>query len=135
MKKTKESFETLTELWLGILPYAAVCQLVPVWFVKDRAGYSAGLWIGLALAFAGAYHMWHTLDTALELGEGGAKKSILKNSALRYAAVVLVLLFLMITEAGNPLSAFLGLMGVKAGALLQPSVHKLLQHYHDGKRR
>ena len=39
----------------------------------------------------------------------------------------LVLLVLMITEVGNPLCCFLGVMGLKAAAYLQPLLHKALE--------
>ena len=36
--------ETVLELWTGILLWGIVCQLIPVWFLKEKADYSLGLW-------------------------------------------------------------------------------------------
>ena len=52
--------ETVLELWTGILIWGAACQLIPIWFIKDKGGYSLGLWIGVILASAAAFHMWWT---------------------------------------------------------------------------
>lgn len=50
--------ETVLELWTGILLWGIVCQLIPVWFLKEKADYSLGLWLGILLAGASAFHMW-----------------------------------------------------------------------------
>lgn len=54
--------ETVLELWTGILLWGIVCQLIPVWFLKEKADYSLGLWLGILLAGASAFHMWWALD-------------------------------------------------------------------------
>lgn len=116
--------ETLLELLAGIAGFALVCQAAGVWFVTDRAGFSIGLWLGALMAALAAYHMWRTLDRALELEES-APRVIQKNSILRYAVIVVVLGVIMVTQACNPLAAFLGLMGLKVSAYLQPFTHRL----------
>lgn len=117
---------TVKELWLGILAWGVLCALVLVWFVKDRIGCGVGLAIGCLLAAAGVYHMWRTIDRALDLGEG-AQKYMTVRSWLRYGVFVLVFGVLMVIEWANPLTAFLGLMGMKTAAYLQPAVHRLLE--------
>lgn len=118
--------DTLQELLAGILAAGVVFQATVVWFVKDKASYSAGLWIGVMLAAFLAWHMWRTIDEALDMGEAGAQKIMRKRSAMRYGAVILVLAVLMCTEAANPLSAFLGVMTLKVAAYLQPVTHKVI---------
>lgn len=76
------------------------------------------------MAALAAYHMWRTLDRALDLEESAARV-IQKNSILRYAVIVVVLGIIMVTEVCNPLAAFLGLMGLKVSAYLQPFTHRL----------
>lgn len=126
MKKVVEKInETVFELWTGILIWGAVCQIIPVWFVSDKIGYSLGLWTGILLAGASAYHMWWALDRGLD-DEGSAQGYIRKQGLIRYAVILAVFAVLMLTDAANPLSAFLGIMGLKAGAYLQPFLHKRL---------
>lgn len=118
--------ETLAELFVGITASALLFQGVIVWLVKDRLSYSIGLWIGAALAAGLAWHMWRTLDQALDLGEAGAQKQMRKQSVIRYGAVICVLGVLMTTQAANPLAAFLGVMTLKVAAYLQPITHKVI---------
>ena len=117
--------ETVREMWIGMLVWGILCQVIPVWFIEDRLGYSLGLWIGLLLAGASAYHMWWALDRGLD-DEGSAQAYIRKLSLLRYAVILVVFGILMVTETANPLSAFLGVMGLKVSAFIQPFLHKKL---------
>lgn len=118
--------ETLAELFAGIAAAGLLFQTTIVWLVKDRLSYSVGLWIGVFLAAALAWHMQRGIESALALGEGGAQKAMRTQSLIRYAAVVLILGVLMCTEAANPLSAFLGVMTLKVAAYLQPVTHKVI---------
>ena len=93
----KKINETVLELWLGILIWGVLCQLIPVWFVQNRWGYSLGLWIGIVLGGASAYHMWWALDRGLD-DEGSAQNYIRKLSLLRYAVILIVFGVLMITR-------------------------------------
>lgn len=119
----KKINETLLELIAGILLFALLCQIGPVWFVKRRLWYSLGLWIGAGLGVFGAVHMYRGLDLALGCG-AQAGRILQKRSIQRYLVFVLSFGLLMVTEAANPLSAFLGLMGLKVAAYLQPFTHK-----------
>lgn len=118
--------ETLTELLIGIAASGGLFQGTIVWFVKDRLSYSAGLWIGVFMAAALAWHMWRGIDSVLALGEAGAQKAMRMQSLIRYGAVVVILGVLMCTEAANPLAAFLGVMTLKVAAYLQPVTHKVI---------
>lgn len=115
---------TLFELETGILLFGAVCQVFAV-FLEDRRGYSLGLWLGVLTAGAAAFHMWYTLDKGLDLGEKGAVSYLGRQNTLRYALIVLVLMAVAVTGAGNPLAAFLGVMGLKAAAYMQPFTKKI----------
>lgn len=126
VEKQGKISETLLELLVGIAAAGILFQVTLVWFVKDRFSYSVGLWIGILLAVFLAWHMWKGIDSALELGEAGAQKTMRTQSLIRYAVVILVLGVLMCTEAANPLSAFLGVMTLKVAAYLQPVTHKAI---------
>ena len=117
--------DTLLEMWLGTVLFGAVCQLGLVWFLKDKLGYSIGLWLGIMAALLTILHLSVSLEKALDLDEGGAKKHMVTQNLVRYFVLILFLVVLMITDFANPLAAFLGLMGVKAGAYLQPVLHKV----------
>ena len=67
-----------------------------------------------------------TLKHYIDLDEGGAKKHMVIQNLVRYFVLIIFLVILMITDFANPLAAFLGLMGVKAGAYMQPFFHKTI---------
>lgn len=113
------------EMWAGGILFGMLCQVSIVWFVKDKAGYSLGLWLGITAAVLTMLHLSISLDKALDLDEGGAKKHMVIQNLARYFVIIVFLVVLMITDFANPLAAFLGLMGVKAGAYLQPFIHKV----------
>ena len=115
---------TLFEMETGILIYGGVCQIFVI-FVKDKAGYSLGLWLGITAAVLSAAHMYWALNRALDLGERGAVKSMTTQNILRYLFIAGLLIILGITEAANPLSAFLGVMGLKAAAYMQLFTRKI----------
>ena len=119
--------ETLLELILGILLWGVLWQAGGVWFVADKAGCSLGLWLGIITAGLCAAHMYRSLDRALDLSEKDAQRYVMSRNMMRYGLIMAVLLVLMITEAGNPLCCFLGVMGLKAAAYLQPFLHKVLK--------
>lgn len=108
---------TLFELETGIVMFGAVCQLF-VFLIKDKAAYSLGLWMGILIAGLSAFHMWWSLDRALELSERAAVKSMSTHNILRYLFITVMLALIAISGIANPLSAFLGIMGLKASAYM-----------------
>ena len=124
--------KTLLELSLGIFFWGIACQAVGVWPVNDKIGYSIGLWIGIFLATAAGIHMWWALDRSLDFAGATAVKMMTKYNTIRYLAIVASMGFVMISGFANPLSAFLGLMGLKVAAYLQPFTHKIcIKFYRD----
>ncbi len=115
---------TLLELWLGILAYGVVFEIALLVFFGNPS-YSIGLWIGVFLAAAGAFHMWWSLDRGLDLPEKEAVKSLGAQNIIRYVVLVIVLGVLMYTNLANPILAFFGYMGMKASAYLNPLIHRL----------
>lgn len=119
--------DVLPDLLIGILLYGVVCEAVGLIFVKDRLFYSIGLLIGILCAMGMAVHMAWSLNMALDLGESGAVKKMQLHNLLRYGIVVVVIFVLWLSGIGNPVVAFLGIMGLKVAAYLQPFTHKLFR--------
>ena len=119
--------DVLPDLLIGILLYGVVCEAVGLIFVKDRLFYSIGLLIGILCAMGMAVHMAWSLNMALDLGESGAVKKMQLHNLLRYGIVVVVIFALWLSDIGNPVVAFLGIMGLKVAAYLQPFTHKLFR--------
>lgn len=115
---------TLFELETGILIFGVICQFFAL-AVKDHGGYSLGLWAGIVTAMAGAFHMWWSLDRALDLPQKDAVRSMSAHNIIRYLVFVLVVGAIAVTKIANPLSAFLGIMSIKAAAYMQPFTRKI----------
>ena len=115
---------TLFELVVGILIYGVLCQLF-VFLVKDKVGYSSGLWMGILTAILSAYHMWWTLDGALDLEEKSAVKKMSTHNLIRYFVIAVILTLIGVTGVGNILAAFLGIMGIKASAYMHIITKKI----------
>lgn len=130
----KKINETLLELLMGILLFTIVCQLVGMWLVPEMAKYSIGLWIGALLAMASAMHMWWSLDRNLTINadnEKGAQAYSIRSNMIRYVVILGIFLILCLTDFSYPLAAFLGIMGLKIGAYLQPLMKKIYDKFID----
>lgn len=108
---------TLFELETGILIFGVLCQLF-VFLPIDKGAYSLGLWAGILIAMVSAFHMWWSLDRALNLEERQAVKVTSAHNILRYFLITVALILIAVSRIANPLSAFLGIMGLKASAYM-----------------
>lgn len=115
---------TLFELETGILMFGAVSQIF-VFLVKDRAGYSAGLWLGILIAAVSAVHMWWSLDRALDLPQRQAVKTMSAHNIGRYVFIVTAFALIAISGKADPLAAFLGIMGLKVSAYIHFLTQKI----------
>lgn len=115
---------TLFDLCLGIFLYGIICQVV-ILFFPHTPEYSIGLWIGIFLGIFGSIHMWWSLDRGLEMASKDAMKTVGTQSILRYLVLVIAMALLVVSGFANPLFAFLGYMGMKISAYMQPFTRKI----------
>ena len=119
--------DALPGLVLGILIYGVVIEMLGIWFVEDKLRYSSGLLIGIVLAVGMAINIATVIRDAVELyGEDGAKNRVIIKSILRYLIVVIVFFVMMKFNLGNLFAAFIGVLGLKVSAYLQPFAHKAI---------
>lgn len=119
--------DALPGLILGIIVYGIVVELAGVWFVSDKLRYTTGLAIGIALACGMAVNMAVVLRDAVDVyGESRAQAKIIAKSVLRYLVVVVVLFAMMKWNFGNLFTAFIGVLGLKVSAYLQPFALKFM---------
>lgn len=117
--------DALPGLVLGIILYGIVIELTGVWFVEDKLRYTTGLLIGIALACGMAINIAVVLQDSVDIyGEAHAKAKIITKSILRYIVVVVVFFVMMKWNLGNLFTAFIGVLGLKVSAYLQPFIHK-----------
>lgn len=117
----------LPELMLELVVYGLVIQLTGVWFVEDRLRYSTGLWIGIGVAAVMAINMAVViLDTVELMAEKRASRRSAVFAAIRYIGVVAAFVITGIFNLGNLITMFIGVMGLKVAAYLQPFTHKII---------
>ncbi len=124
LEKLKKRNRTLLEMHMGMAAFGLLCQAVGIWFVDRKGIYSLSLWLGILLAGLAAVHMYRSLDRSLGQGDR-AVKLIFRDYLIRYVLFAAILLMIIVTGKLNPLAVFLGYMGLKVSALIQPFTHKL----------
>ena len=120
----KNGSETLKEMLCGMLAYGVIGQIVILIFFRSF-DVSLGWWIGVLTAMVCGYQMWWSLNKALDLDESNAYEKMIAYSTTRYLVIVVIMAIVMITTIANPLAAVFGVFALKAGAYLQPLVHRL----------
>lgn len=124
-EKIRKWNRTLLELESGILMFGLVTWAIGVWFVTDRIGCSVGLGIGIAMSVLSALHMNFVLDRAFDGPEEEVTKKLTTGSVIRYFVLVLIFMAVALSGIGNPIATFIGLMGLKVAAYIQPVTHKI----------
>ena len=118
---------SLPGLIAGILIYGVLVQITGVWFVEDKIGYSIGLWYGIVIGIGMAINLATVIYDAVTFdGEGNANKRVAAKSILRYIVVAILFGILGYFEFGNLFTAFLGVMGLKVSAYVQPFLNKIV---------
>ena len=106
----KKINRTVLEMDLGILFLGVSAQIIGAFIAKDEA----------------TYHMYRSLDRALDQPEKTATKMIIRAYVLRYVMLIFFLLVMMKTGVMNPLIFFFTyVICMKVTAFLQPLTHKL----------
>lgn len=121
--------DVLLELILGIIVYGILAELIGVWSVEDKTAYTIGLVVGVLMACGMAINMASVISGTMKgyAGEGKAKASIAGKAALRYCVVAGIFLVMAKYEIGNFYAAFIGVLGLKVSAYLQPFTHKVIR--------
>lgn len=118
--------DVLPELIINIILYGLLVQVIGIWFVADKLRYTTGLWFGIAAAGGMAVHMAIVIRDSVDLmAEKQIRRRVVLFSLLRYIVVVLVFAAVMFFRLGNPIVMFIGVMGLKAAAYVQPFTHKI----------
>lgn len=116
----------LPVLLAGIILYGIVLQFTGMWFVSDKQQYTLGLWIGILLAIGMAVNMAVViLDSVDAMASRGTAVRTGMWSVLRYVIVIGAFVAVWYFDVGNPVVMFLGVMGLKVSAYLQPFFQKL----------
>lgn len=124
--------QALPELLAGIVLYGILIQGIGIWFVDDKIRYSTGLWAGIFVAMGMAVNMAVVIfDTVEEMAQGRSSRRASLFAALRYLAVVVAFGIVGYFKLGNVIVMFVGVMGLKISAYLQPLTHKFLAAFQE----
>ena len=127
IKRLKSVNSVLPRLWLGILLYGLLAELIGVWFVPDKVKYTLGLWIGIGISIYMSFHMAISIRSATDFTtEKQAKAITVFHAVLRYAVVAAVFFLTVYFHIGYILAILLGAMSLKVSAYLQPTLNKIL---------
>jgi len=116
--------DTLPYLVVGILIYAALVELIGVWFFEDKIGYTIGLVVGAAIAIGMAMNLAKVIYDSVTFGER-SRARLITRSLLRYFVVAAVLFAFGYFKIGNLYTAIIGMFGLKIAAYLVPHMAKL----------
>lgn len=123
LKNISVYLRTLIELFAGILAWGIVF-MIPFFFLKRTGYYLTGVWYGIAMALAMAWHMWFCVPRSVDRGNAEARKHTTLTSVFRYIVVIILYAAICYFDFGSPLTAFGGIMGLKVAVYLQPFTHK-----------
>lgn len=118
--------ETLVGFLMGLGLYAVCVEGIGIVFSDDRLTYTLGLLFGAAIAVLLFLHMAKTLNHALDLSPEQATKYVRKQSFLRLAVMLAVMILGLLVPVIGFIPLVLGLLGLKLGALLAPFFLKRL---------
>lgn len=124
MKMITRINRTVFELWVGIITFGILCQIVCIW-MPDKGKYSLCLWSGIAAALVCAFHMWWSLERELGNSEDKATKNLKLQFTLRYIFLIIVLGITGYFCGNYVLATFAGIMGTKIAAYLEPCTKKI----------
>ena len=108
--------DALPGLVFGIVFYGIVVQLIGVWFVAIA--------VGMAVNIATVIY-----DATAIYGQKDANRRIVAKSLLRYIVVAVLLFILGLFDFGNLIMAFVGMLGLKISAYLQPLFMKVTDRF------
>ena len=117
---------TLRELILGAFAYCVLWEIPLLVFAERRLYHTIGLAAGFLICVVLAALMAESIDVAVELDEKGARAYLQKKASLRYLIACISIVVMALTDIGNPLTFFAGIMGLKIGAYIQPLTHRAI---------
>jgi len=130
----RELNAVLGEMYLALLAYGIALQFSVVWFLEDKWAYSLGLWLGIIVAAAYIAHMWWSIEQCLYMMKKQAAARARLHTLSRFLVVAAVLIMATYVDYLQLLAVFIGIMGVKVAALLQPQVRKIRRKMHNQER-
>ena len=119
-RRTTGAIETLIDLYVGLILYFIVFETVGLIFTGRRLVYTLGLILGCLVAAFMAWHMYVSLDAALDMPEQDAVRYSRKKSLLRWLVMLAAAFVGMKFRLISFPAVITGILGLKISAFLQP---------------
>ncbi len=123
----KETKNLMLEVSAGIVLFAVAVMLAAFFVYPDRAVF-AGLLLGMILALAMFLSMALVLEGSMKTED---PKTVQRRSVISAVVRYLLLVAILVTVIArfsdwfNPVAVVIGVLGLKAGAFIQPVIHKI----------
>ena len=115
---------TVLSLWLGMVLFGILAEVVGVILVQEKLAFSIGLWLGIFLQFGITWMMQRDCERTVEMSEEQAEKYIRGRSFLRSLFWFLVMAAAININVISCIGVFFGLFALKVAALLSPVVFR-----------
>lgn len=123
----KSTKNLIAEVSAGIVIFTAVL-LVGSFFLYPAPSVYAGLLLGMVLALTMFLSMALVLDRSMKSQDPRTvqKRGII-SAAIRYLLLIAILVIVInwFSSWFNPVAVVIGVLGLKAGAFLQPVIHRI----------
>ena len=120
----EEALRVLHDLYVGIMLFSLMILAAGMIFVEGKLAFALGVFLGGGGACAVSFHMYRSLDVALELPKDAAVKYIRKRTGIRMLFMgILVGISCVFSEYLNVCGVVFGLLTLKFSAYLQPVIH------------
>ncbi len=123
----KETKNLMLEVSAGMLVFTAAA-MAAAFVVYPKGSVFAGLLLGLGLALVMFLSMALVLENSMSTEDPQViQKRTIIGSVVRYLLLIvtLVVIILRYSDYINPVATVIGVLGLKAGAFLQPVMHKI----------
>lgn len=124
----KETKNLMLEVSAGIVFFTAVAMIGAFFMYPKRAVFS-GLLLGMIIAIVMFLSMALVLERSMKTEDPkNVQKQSIIGAVIRYLLLIVMLVTVIIwfSDQFNPVAVVIGVLGLKAGAFLQPVIHKII---------
>ncbi|MDO5409918.1 MAG: ATP synthase subunit I [Lachnospiraceae bacterium] len=124
----EDSKRILLEICAGIALYSILGELIIFLLPLETVSAALAFLLGTALSAGSMVHITYVTELVLDMNsQKEAQKYTVSRYLLRMAVITAVILLVYFTKYLNMAALFIGLLGIKAGAYLQPFMNRFLE--------
>lgn len=135
IKWIEKTNETLLDLIFGCLAWSILVEVIGLFIVKDRIGYTIGVVLGTAVAVWMSVSIEKSLERGLLMDRGKSCWFMTIRSIFRWLIMLVVVWAGLRFDAISFPGVLLGLIGLKIAALLHVYTNVYITKKLKGKRR